>query len=269
VAKKIVQNGYPPRKDDPRIVKQYGALEAIATSSGQNDSGLFELNFRDERYLPFEFSGAVSRFRLELPPENNYFDIKTVTDVVLHLNYTAREGGDGLRAAASQVARSYLPDEGLRLLDVRVEFPDAWHRFSSLPATAPRELELTLTRDFFPFLPGQPALRVRRLEILFEADGACQEPPAAHLLELELPELRDCSHEDACDGPTRLVQALASAEWPGLYDGVAYVSLGPITKNEHAPTVTFRFPKGVGKVGQMFVVIGYEVAELSQKRTHS
>ena len=28
--------------------------EAIATSSGQNDSGLFELDFRDERYLPFE-----------------------------------------------------------------------------------------------------------------------------------------------------------------------------------------------------------------------
>ena len=37
----------------------YAAREAIATSSGQNDSGLFELNFRDERYLPFEFHGAM------------------------------------------------------------------------------------------------------------------------------------------------------------------------------------------------------------------
>ena len=59
--------------DDPRIVRQYGAREAIATSCGQNDSGLFELNFRDQRYLPFEYMGAVSRWRIELPPENNYF----------------------------------------------------------------------------------------------------------------------------------------------------------------------------------------------------
>src|SRR5690606_8536093 len=48
-------NGYPPLPDDPRIVRQYAATEAIATSTGQNDSGMFELNFRDERYLPFEF----------------------------------------------------------------------------------------------------------------------------------------------------------------------------------------------------------------------
>ncbi|MBK9227461.1 MAG: hypothetical protein IPL67_10515 [Ignavibacteria bacterium] len=36
-------------------------------STGQNDSGVFELNFRDERYLPFENTGAISSWRLELP----------------------------------------------------------------------------------------------------------------------------------------------------------------------------------------------------------
>jgi hypothetical protein len=41
-------------------------MQSIATSSGQADSGLFELNFRDERYLPFEGAGAISRWRLEL-----------------------------------------------------------------------------------------------------------------------------------------------------------------------------------------------------------
>ena len=49
------------------LLKRYGATEAIATSTGQNDTGLFELNFRDERYLPFEYAGAVSRWRIELP----------------------------------------------------------------------------------------------------------------------------------------------------------------------------------------------------------
>lgn len=79
--------------EDTRIVSTYAATEAIATSSGQNDSGMFELNFRDERYLPFEFSGAVSRWRIELPLENNQFDMETLSDVILHLNFTAREGG--------------------------------------------------------------------------------------------------------------------------------------------------------------------------------
>jgi Tc toxin complex TcA C-terminal TcB-binding domain len=34
---------------------------------GQNDSGLLELNFRDERRVPFEFEATVSHRRLELP----------------------------------------------------------------------------------------------------------------------------------------------------------------------------------------------------------
>src|SRR5207249_5585132 len=46
-----------PRDDsngsDTRFTDYLGAIESIVTSSGQNDSGLFETNLRDERYLPF------------------------------------------------------------------------------------------------------------------------------------------------------------------------------------------------------------------------
>jgi hypothetical protein len=49
---------------DPRMVRRYAATEAVATSSGQNDSRMFQLSFNDERYLPFEFHGAVSRWRI-------------------------------------------------------------------------------------------------------------------------------------------------------------------------------------------------------------
>jgi Tc toxin complex TcA C-terminal TcB-binding domain len=38
--------------DDRNITRQYGAREAISTSMGQNDSGLLELTFRDERRVP-------------------------------------------------------------------------------------------------------------------------------------------------------------------------------------------------------------------------
>jgi hypothetical protein len=44
--------GYALCPDDPRMVRIFGEREAIATSEGQNDSGLFELSFNDPRYLP-------------------------------------------------------------------------------------------------------------------------------------------------------------------------------------------------------------------------
>ena len=108
--------------------------EAIATSSGQNDAGLFELNFRDERYLPFEYLGAVSRWRIELPPENNYFDLDTLSDVVLHLNYTAREGGEVLRDAAARGRPGPAPRRRAAVLRRSPRLP---RRLAGCPRTRP------------------------------------------------------------------------------------------------------------------------------------
>jgi hypothetical protein len=67
-------------------------LQSIATSTGQNDGGLFELNFRDDRYLPFEGAGVISKWRLDMPKVCNAFDYNTISDVLLSVSYTAREG---------------------------------------------------------------------------------------------------------------------------------------------------------------------------------
>ncbi len=47
---------YPESEDteDGRFVTNFAAMQSIATSHAQDDSGMFELNFRDERYLPFD-----------------------------------------------------------------------------------------------------------------------------------------------------------------------------------------------------------------------
>src|SRR5262249_33195360 len=58
---------------DTRFRDSFGAIQSVVTSSGQNDSGLFEPNLRDERYLPFEGSGAISSWRLEMPSEIRQF----------------------------------------------------------------------------------------------------------------------------------------------------------------------------------------------------
>ncbi|MBW4680588.1 MAG: hypothetical protein KME19_10785 [Microcoleus vaginatus WJT46-NPBG5] len=70
--------------------------QQIAISKGVNDSGLFVLNFQDERYLPFEGTGAISDWTLEMPKnsndKNDKIDFDSITDVIIILNYTARSG---------------------------------------------------------------------------------------------------------------------------------------------------------------------------------
>src|SRR6185295_11997028 len=61
-------------EDDQRFISNFAGVQTIATSHAQNDNGMFELNFRDERYLPFEGAGVISRWRIEMPKYTNAFD---------------------------------------------------------------------------------------------------------------------------------------------------------------------------------------------------
>ncbi len=249
-------NGYPALPDDPRIVSQYAATEAIATSSGQNDAGMFELNFRDDRYLPFEFAGAVSRWRVELPRENNQFDVDTVADVVLHMSYTAREGGEVLRRAANEIAQRNLPGAGVRYFDVRHDMPDAWRQFQVTPSRRQdTELPLRLGATMFGYLPSEANLRVRGLDLFFEAPDA---DPSRHQLVQFVPVGADVhSGPDDCDAAE--LRCVASADWPGLYHGVLDgIDLGPLRRGVESELGRFRFPAGVGPVSRVFFFCRYQ-----------
>jgi hypothetical protein len=127
--------------------EQFGSAQAIVTSSAREDSGLFEVNLRDERYLPFEGTGAISRWRIELPLGTNQFDLRTVSDVIFHLRYTARNGGEELRDAASD----QVPTEGIRMISIRQEFPSAWYQMTTdADGTGTAVSELTIGRNLFP-----------------------------------------------------------------------------------------------------------------------
>ena len=118
------------------------------TSSAKEDSGLFELNFRDDRYLPFEGTGAISRWRVDLPLERNQFNLQTVSDVIFHVRYTARYGGDPLRDAATP----NFPMDGVRAFSLKQEFPAAWYQMKTGAAAAgSTSTDLMLAQDRFPF----------------------------------------------------------------------------------------------------------------------
>ena len=161
--------------DDPRFRDSVGSIQSIATSNAQNDEGLFELNFRDERYLPFEGAGAISQWHLQLPSGVTPFDFSTISDVILHLKYTSRDGGDQLRSDAATSLQSRinsmlvsLRDTGLtRLFSVRHEFPTEWYAFLNAAAGTDQVLTLNLTRDRFPYFASvAPGLKLKSLELV-------------------------------------------------------------------------------------------------------
>src|SRR3984957_2748541 len=182
VRAKNTSGGTYPRKmtggvpaDDPRFRDSVAPIQSIATSTAQNDDGLFELNFRDERYLPFEGAGAISQWHLQLPSGVTPFDYSTITEVILHLKYTARDGGDQLRSDATTSLQTKinsmlvsLKDTGLtRLFSAKHEFPTEWFAFLNAPAGTDQVLTLNLTRDRFPYFASvAPSLKIKQLELV-------------------------------------------------------------------------------------------------------
>lgn len=184
----ILRDGVYAREgaEDDRFSDSFGSLQSIVTSSAQNDSGLFETNLRDERYLPFEGAGVVSEWQLELPanPSQNdprQFDYDTISDVILHLRYTAREGGGLLRKGAAGELKA-LVDAGqavgsVRLFSVRHEFPGEWARFQNQTPGADQrfELALTLRDEHYPFWSQGRLNSVPRVDLLARSAEASLE----------------------------------------------------------------------------------------------
>jgi len=175
----ILREGVYAREgaEDDRFSDYFGSLQSIVTSSAQTDSGLFETNLRDERYLPFENSGVISEWQLQLPadPSKNdpaQFDYNTISDVILHIRYTAREGGGLLRNGATAYVKELLRDAqavgSVRLFSVRHEFPTEWAKFrSQTPAVNQRfELVLNLRPEHYPFWSQGRLNSVARVDIL-------------------------------------------------------------------------------------------------------
>jgi len=187
-------NGYPHNtedqglpSDDDRFVENNIPFKAIAASNAQNDSGVFELSFRDERYLPFEGAGAISDWSRELfsdLPSNNpdpanpdfgrplrQFAYKSILDAILHIKYTAREDAGPFKNGAIAHLRDYFSQDGatpsLRMLNLRNEFPTQWNRFlnPSNPAKG-NVFELEMSPELFPFRDEKKRVKINSVWLL-------------------------------------------------------------------------------------------------------
>ncbi|WP_221392088.1 hypothetical protein [Dyadobacter sp. NIV53] len=155
-----IDGGYaeinPETKEDKRFVYNHGtAVKSIATSSAQGDSGVFELNFRDERYLPFEGAGAISKWQLELPTEIRQFDYNSIADVIIHMSYSAKDGGADFKSAVNLFLKEQfgkvhneLGETELNVgINLKNEYANEWRL---LKKTGRIELEISKSR--LPYL---------------------------------------------------------------------------------------------------------------------
>lgn len=162
--------------DDSRFRSNNVPVTSIATSTAQSDAGVFEFNFRDERYLPFEGAGVISNWKIELSTEKDFrqFDYSTISDVILHVKYTARENAGLFKAETVEYLKRFtsnsedlLEQPLMRGFSMRHEFSTEWHRFLH-PALAGGEqiLSFTLGEESFPFFTRTKDVVVMKLEVL-------------------------------------------------------------------------------------------------------
>lgn len=139
ISQDVGPNGYTTTGGgDARFHSASVPMPYTAVSSAQNDAGVFDLSFRDERYMPFEGAGVISDWVLELGGVASQFAHGTIADVVLHIRYTALQGDANLAQAARASALSYLFDAAAAsasasplalFAELRAEFATAWAAF--------------------------------------------------------------------------------------------------------------------------------------------
>ncbi|OLB74336.1 MAG: hypothetical protein AUI14_23825 [Actinobacteria bacterium 13_2_20CM_2_71_6] len=146
---RAVKHLLDPTSPAPLSVRSdWRASQQIALSQpdgGRDNNGLFELRFDDERYLPFEGTGAVSTWRLDRALAGS----ADLYDVYLTVKYTAQYGGDTFATAVKGMLK---PHPAARFFDLARDFPDQWAQFA---ADGSDQLVLPFTPDMFPGMAGR------------------------------------------------------------------------------------------------------------------
>ena len=157
----------PTTADTDLVPIQLKHSNVIFTSTGQNDTGIFEFSFRDERYMPFEGAGAISSWKVELPAGFRQFDYQTITDVILHISYTA-EQDDLLRQKVEEkngaIATALQSQPLARLFSLRQEFPGVLNRLLHSAANTP--VTVSIGPNYLPFFIAGNSVQVTKATLL-------------------------------------------------------------------------------------------------------
>jgi hypothetical protein len=137
----------PSNEATDKVRANWRANQQIALSHVDQyteNNGMFELNFGDESYLPFEGTGAVSNWRLELSSNKDTYSPADLLDATIKLRYTAMQGG---KRFATEVKGVLKPYNATSFFDLAYNFPDQW---AALIDGDTDTVEITFTPDMLP-----------------------------------------------------------------------------------------------------------------------
>lgn len=171
------KSGSAPAQPTPDALRQnWASSQQIALSKGMDDSGLFALNYDDPRYLPFEGTGAVSSWTLSMPPATNQIDFSAISDVILTVRYTAKEGGSSFgRDVTNLYTGSDAQYQNIRInsFDLNQAFANSWYKLFQTPPNAAKKQTLTFPVSDNVVLPNLKNVKLNQIVIDLEtAAGA-------------------------------------------------------------------------------------------------
>jgi len=150
---------------DDRFADYAGMIQSIVTSTPDHDSGMFDPTAPDNRFLPFEGSGAISTWKLDLPRDYPLFDYGTIADVVLHIRFTARQGVDPTKVKTAlddlfQQAASTGPNLAV-LFHLQQDFQAEWNAFTG----GGGPFQAVVRRNQFPYFTQGKTITITDMEL--------------------------------------------------------------------------------------------------------
>ncbi|QRM90340.1 hypothetical protein FG167_14210 [Lacinutrix sp. WUR7] len=114
--------------------------EEFITSTGINDMGVFEPNFNQARYMPFEYLKLDSNKIFELMlDEDSEYEITTISDVVLHVRYYAENTPNTVDIIDN---KNIISTEQHLLMSWKYDFPQEWQKKLGDISSTPPELTI-------------------------------------------------------------------------------------------------------------------------------
>lgn len=263
---------------DPRVRQEQMtlinavAVADVATAAG--DAGVFSLDFTANSYVPFENAGAISTWHLELS-DFAEADRTTITDVAVHLKYTACSGdkdNPDLKKFVQEAIRAHFSDTSNHLLssfDLTADFTSAaWSQFA-VAGAASRSLALTGLLKKLPFYTRASTLTLAAVFVIADF-GSVTDPKASAAIKFVI--------KDAT-GKTVLTSLALTEVLDGAIDDDSGVSLTRWTTtdrdvakfngtNHDLRSCTFAVEVGgvTDALGSMALALGYTM-KLPQPKT--
>ncbi len=124
--------------------------ETVALTAPIGSTGVFELDNMQEMYMPFEGNGVDGTWEFRMPKASNHFDFRTLSDVLISIDYMALNSFDYAQSVMQQLSNKVLADRAFSFAN---QFPDAWydlHNPDLLPADQQMIVKFPIGSEDFP-----------------------------------------------------------------------------------------------------------------------